>query len=92
MKIMPRWLPSLALCLAGLPGATPASAANGLLALKTPCPARQTMNRFEEAAKQRGLMVFARIDHTAGAAGIGTTLRPTEVLVFGNAQGEAVVK
>ena len=46
MKIMPRWLPSLALCLAGLPGATPASAANGLLALKTPCPARQTMNRF----------------------------------------------
>ena len=45
------------------------------------------MNRFEELAKQRGLNVFARIDHAAGAAKIGKTLRPTEVLIFGNPQG-----
>ncbi|GAB1235149.1 DUF302 domain-containing protein [Ferrigenium sp. UT5] len=38
-------------------------------------------------AKQRGLHVFARIDHAAGAAKIGKTLRPTQVIVFGNPQG-----
>ena len=67
--------------------AVPASAADGLLALKSSYTAKDTMNRFEEAAKQRGLNVFARIDHAAGAAKVGKTLRPTEVLIFGNPQG-----
>jgi uncharacterized protein (DUF302 family) len=64
-----------------------ATAADGLTALKSPYDARETMNRFEDMARQRGLVVFARIDHAAGAAKIGKTLRPTEVLVFGNPQG-----
>ena len=62
-------------------------AADGLVAIKSPFSAKETMNRFEENAKQRGLNVFARIDHAAGAAKIGKTLRPTEVLIFGNPQG-----
>jgi uncharacterized protein (DUF302 family) len=37
--------------------------------------------------KARGLTVFARIDHAAGAAAAGLSLRPTEVLIFGNAKG-----
>jgi uncharacterized protein (DUF302 family) len=67
--------------------AAPALAADGLVAMKSPFPAKDTMNRFEEIAKQRGLKVFARVDHAAGAASIGKTLRPTEVLIFGNPQG-----
>ena len=39
-----------------------------------------------EGVKQRGLNVFARIDHAAGAAMAGKTLRPTELLIFGNPQ------
>ena len=31
--------------------------------------------------------VFARIDHAAGAAKAGLTLRPTELIIFGNARG-----
>jgi uncharacterized protein (DUF302 family) len=31
--------------------------------------------------------VFARVDHAAGAAAVGMTLRPTEVVLFGNARG-----
>ena len=27
---------------------------------------------------------FANIDHSAGAAGVGLALRPTQVLIFGN--------
>ena len=64
-----------------------AAAAEGLLVLKSPYSANDTMNRLEAQVKQRGLNVFARIDHAAGAAKIGKTLRPTEVIIFGNPQG-----
>jgi len=63
------------------------AASDGLIAVKSPHGAKDTMNRFEEIAKQRGLNVFARVDHAAGAAKINKTLRPTEVLIFGNPQG-----
>ena len=66
---------------------TAALGAEGLVAIKSPFPAKETMNQFEDNAKQRGLNVFARIDHAAGAAKIGKTLRPTELLIFGNPQG-----
>ncbi len=65
----------------------PASAADGLIAVKSPHTAKDTMNRLEEGVKARGLSVFARIDHAAGAAKVGKTLRPTELLIFGNPQG-----
>ena len=61
--------------------------ADGLVTLKSPHSAKDTMNRFEDIAKQRGLNVFVRIDHAAGAARVGKSLRPTEVLIFGNPQG-----
>ncbi len=66
---------------------TLASAVDGLIAVKSPHGAKETMNRLEEIVKQRGLNVFARIDHAAGAAKVGKSLRPTEVLIFGNPQG-----
>lgn len=67
--------------------ASAAHAADGLLALKSPYSAKETMDRLEAIVKQRGLNVFARVDHSAGAAKIGRSLRPTEVLIFGNPQG-----
>ena len=67
--------------------ASTAFGADGLISLQSPHTANGTMNRFAAHATQRGLEVFARIDHAAGAAKIGKSLRPTEVLVFGNPQG-----
>lgn len=64
-----------------------ASAAEGLMAIKSPHSAKVTMDKLEAIVKSKGLNVFARIDHAAGAAKIGQTLRPTEVLIFGNPQG-----
>lgn len=64
-----------------------ANAADGLVAVKSPHGAKATMDNLEELVKQRGLNVFARIDHAAGAAKVGKSLRPTEVLIFGNPQG-----
>ena len=64
-----------------------AQAADGLVAVKSSHSARDTMNRLEATVKERGLNVFARIDHAAGATRVGKTLRPTELLIFGNPQG-----
>lgn len=60
---------------------------DGLVAVKSPHSVAATMDRFESLAKQRDLTVFARIDHAAGAARVGKTLRPTQVIIFGNPQG-----
>lgn len=62
-------------------------AADGLVALKSPHGVKDTIDRLESAAKARGLNVFLRVDHAAGAKKIGKDLRSTELLVFGNPQG-----
>lgn len=62
-------------------------AADGLTTVKSPHSVKATIDRFEAAAKARGLNVFLRVDHAAGAKKIGKDLRPTELLVFGNPQG-----
>jgi uncharacterized protein (DUF302 family) len=46
----------------------------------------ETMNRFEAEVRARGMVAFAHIDHAAGAAAVGLSLRPTELLIFGNAR------
>ena len=44
----------------------------------------ETMRRLIEAITSRGLIVFARIDHSAGANEAGLELAPEEVVLFGN--------
>ena len=62
-------------------------AAQGLTTIKSSHGPQETMNRLEAAVKAKGMTVFARIDHAAGAAAAGLSLQPTEVLIFGNARG-----
>ncbi len=64
-----------------------AHAADGLVAVKSPHTTAETGSRLVVALQERGLKLFARIDHAAGAASLGKTLRPTEVFIFGNPQG-----
>jgi uncharacterized protein (DUF302 family) len=45
------------------------------------------MDRLEAQIRALGMKVFARIDHAAGAAEAGLELRPTELIIFGNARG-----
>ena len=67
--------------------AVPGWAADGMTIVKSENGPQVTMDRLESAVKAKGMKVFARIDHAAGAAKIGKTLRPTELLIFGNPQG-----
>jgi uncharacterized protein (DUF302 family) len=48
---------------------------------------KETMDRLEAEIMAKGMTVFVRIDHAAGAAEVGLTLRPTELVIFGNARG-----
>ncbi len=60
---------------------------NGLITLQCAYGAKETVDRLEAEVKAKGLTVFARIDHAAGAREAGLPLRPTELLIFGNAKG-----
>ena len=62
-------------------------AVDGLTTVQSAYGPKDTMDRLEAEVKAKGLTVFARIDHAAGAAAVGLSLRPTEVLIFGNAKG-----
>ncbi|NIY84080.1 DUF302 domain-containing protein [Vibrio hepatarius] len=44
----------------------------------------QTADKFVAIAQEKGLNVFARINHQENAAKVDMTLRPTEVIIFGN--------
>ncbi len=43
-----------------------------------------TMDHLESLLKERGIIVFARIDFSGDAARAGLTLRPEQLLIFGN--------
>jgi uncharacterized protein (DUF302 family) len=56
----------------------------GLITLASNHPVRGTMDRLEAALREKGITLFARIDHATGAAKVDMPLRPTEVIIFGN--------
>ena len=60
---------------------------DGLISLRSSYGPRETMDRLVTQVEAKGMTVFARIDHAAGAAAVGLELRPTEVLVFGHPKG-----
>jgi uncharacterized protein (DUF302 family) len=62
-------------------------AVHGLTTIPSHLGPRETMDWLEAELKSKGLTVFARVDHAAGAAAVGMPLRPTELLIFGNARG-----
>jgi len=60
---------------------------DGLVTLQSNYPVPDTIDRLGDAVTTAGLQVFARVDHAAGAHEVGLELRPTELLMFGNARG-----
>ena len=68
-------------------GLFPDTAPPGLISVKSTFSVKETVDRLVQRVESKGLTVFCRIDHAAGAMAAGLQLRPTEVLVFGNAMG-----
>lgn len=57
---------------------------NGLITLKSNHNVSETINRLEAVLNKKGMTIFKRVDHSAGAEKVGIELRPTELLIFGN--------
>src|SRR3982074_517569 len=59
----------------------------GLTSMRSKFGPKETMDRLEATLRPKGMKVFARIDHASGATEAGLELRPTELIIFGNARG-----
>lgn len=65
--------------------AGPAEARDDSLVRKqSPYSVAETLDRLTGIVESKGATVFARVNHAGGAEKVGETLRPTELLIFGN--------
>ena len=60
---------------------------DGLITIASRFSVKQTIDRLASTVATRGMTVFGRVDHAANAQQVDMPLRPTEVLIFGNARG-----
>ncbi len=58
----------------------------GLFTIASTFTFQETLDRLKAGIASRGMTVFAVIDHAQGAAEAGLQLRPTTLLIFGNAK------
>ena len=63
---------------------TAAVATEGMVNVESPHSVAETADRLENILQSKGMKVFTRINHAAGAASVGKELRPTELVIFGN--------
>jgi uncharacterized protein (DUF302 family) len=59
-------------------------ATDGLITITSEAGQQETLRRLENAITARGMTVFARVDHAAGARDLHLDLRPTDLLIFGS--------
>jgi len=62
----------------------PAAAGTGLVTVESSHSVQVTLDRLTKILTSKGITVFARVDHAAGAKKIGKELAPTQLLIFGN--------
>ncbi|HTD51422.1 MAG TPA: DUF302 domain-containing protein [Thermoanaerobaculia bacterium] len=60
---------------------------DGLVTKKSVLSPGGTMERLDAAIRGKGMTIFARIDHSGGAASVGMPLRFTQLLIFGSPKG-----
>ena len=62
-------------------------AIHGLINTESRYSVHETIDRLEGLLKSKGIKIFARLDQAAEAQAVGLSLRPTELLIFGNPRG-----
>lgn len=64
---------------------------DGLVSVVSRFSASETTQRLVAALPARNMTVFARVDHAAAAAAVGMSLRPTDLVIFGNPKGGTIL-
>ena len=60
------------------------AAGNGLISIKSAHSVSETLDRLENLLRKKGITIVTRWRHDAAAKKVGISLRPTELLIFGN--------
>jgi uncharacterized protein (DUF302 family) len=63
---------------------TPVLATEGMVDTESIFTVSETASRLEKILKEKGMTIFARINHSEGAQKVGIDLRGTEIIIFGN--------
>ena len=56
----------------------------GIVDLRSNHSVDQTVTRIEQVLRDKGVTLFAVVDHSGEAAKVGLDMRPTKLLIFGN--------
>jgi uncharacterized protein (DUF302 family) len=56
----------------------------GLVVRASALSVKETIDKLVKAVEEKGARVVARVDHAAGAKAVGSEMKPSEVLIFGN--------
>lgn len=64
---------------------------DGLISVDSKYSARETTERLLAALPARNMTVFGRVNHAANATAAQMSLRPTELIIFGNPKGGTIV-
>jgi uncharacterized protein (DUF302 family) len=57
---------------------------NGIVTKPSKYPVQETLDRLESILREKGIQVFARVDHSGEALKAGLSMPPTQLLIFGN--------
>ena len=63
---------------------TATNAEKGLITMQSHHSVQETADKLAAIIESKGMKVFARVDHQKNAQGVDLTLRPTQVIMFGN--------
>jgi uncharacterized protein (DUF302 family) len=57
---------------------------NGIVRIPSRHPVAETIERLQALLKERGILIFAHIDFSGDAARAGLSMRPEQMVIFGN--------
>jgi uncharacterized protein (DUF302 family) len=60
---------------------------NGLVQVASRYSVDETVGRLQASFKEKGMRVFALVDHSGEAEKVGLKMRPTKVVIFGSPKG-----
>ena len=61
--------------------------ANGIIDVSCRYSVPETLARLQTILKEKGITVFALVDHSGEAEKAGLSMRPTQLLIFGSPKG-----
>ena len=79
-----KFLTTLLILLCAISTQSYATDSNGIIKIKSKHTVAETIDKLEAVLNKKGMTIFKRVNHAAGAEKAGLKLRPTELLIFGN--------